>query len=225
MSVIDKESARTIEVVLFSGDRLRFDHLELPRALLHRYMFLFYGLLTAGLSQLQLYETLQPLSPGARLGVVAVSVITVMTAIILSVVVLELRQRPGTRRVLNASLFAFVSSLLSALSAEMFVSGPLRSTLSGVLHFVIIWMSIFVIVQIGTHFVLLRVLRRVLRDMRGEEAGEPETFVPLGERVEIKGQSFVPGELVRIAAEGNYIRVVTLDEAHFLPLADAPAAA
>ena len=206
-----------LDVVLFSGDRIRFDHLELPRALLHRYMLLFYGVLVVALSQLQLYELLKPLSPAGRLAVVAVSELASVLFLLLALVIIELTQPKGRRRVLKSSVFSFCAAGISCVASEFFVDSPSRATLPGILHFIIIWASIHVIVEISTHFVMLQIMRRVLRDMRGGQAEPMEYRGSPSARIGIKGQDFLPDELVRITAEGNYIRVVTRKASHFLP--------
>jgi hypothetical protein len=210
-------SAQGVEVVLFSGDRLLFDRFELPRALVHRYMLIFYGLVIVGLSQLQLYELLKPLSPTERLMVVALSELAAVVAIIFALVILEVMQKPGKRLVLHSTLFSFVAAGLSTLSSEVLVESPPKDTVPGVLHFLIIWGSIHVIMEIATHFVILKIMPRVLLDMRGDRADGFGLYVPPSERIDIKGQEFFPQDIQRISAEGNFIRVVTLEGAHFLP--------
>jgi hypothetical protein len=206
-----------VEVVLFSGDRMLFDRFELPRALLHRYMLLFYAVLTVGLSQLQIYELLKPLSPAERLAVVAASEVAAILTIILAIVVLEVTQQPGKRRVLKSSLFSFVAAGISTVASEALVDSPSKSTVPGALHFLIIWGSIHVIMEIATHFVILKIMPRILRDMRGDGADGIGLQVPPSSRIDIKGQEFFPQDIQRISAEGNYIRVVTFGGSHFLP--------
>lgn len=217
MSKTTSASATGVEVVLFSGDRMLFDRFELPRALVHRYMLLFYGALILGLSQLQLFELLKPLAPSARLAVVAVSEVAAMLCLLMSLVVIELLQKAGTRRVLHSSLFSFVAAGISTITSEFFVESPPKSNFPGLLHFAIIWASIHVIIEISTHFVMLQIMPRVLRDMRGDASDGMGLYVPPSNRVEIKGQEFFPHDLQRISAEGNYIRVMTAGGAHFLP--------
>jgi len=217
MSMADAGSARGVEVALLSGDRMQFDRFELPRALVHRYMLLFYVILTVALSQLQLYELIKSLSPAGRLTVVAATQFAGIASILFVLICVELLQKPGTRIVLSASLFAYCAAGISTIVSEFFVASPPKDTLSGMIHFVVIWGSIYVITEIGIHYVMLQIMPRALRDLRGVDGRAMRVAKLPGRRIEIKGQLFFPEEILRISAEGNYIRVVTRSTAHFLP--------
>ena len=212
--LVDKHT--TLELVLFSGDRVRFRRMELPRALLHRNMLAFYLVYTVLFAQLRVFNEAMTMSPLERLVVVALSLCAVVIPAWLWAHILERMQRPGTVRVLYVTNHVLVlSGMSAALSCWLLFNLPGRP-FPVPLHFIIIWAWFFVLTEISAHFVLLVLIRRALRDMRKtdvEVALDP-TDATL---IDIKGTQVRLDDLRRLAAEGNYIRVITSKTQYFLP--------
>ena len=208
---------RGIDIVMFSGDRIAFGRFELSRALFHRHALLYYVIITGVLSQLELFQPFETMTGGQRLTSVIISILSALVGVHASVLAVELFQKPGTRPVVHGTWVILVASGLSTLVTEWYVRIHLGDGIPGLLHFLIIWTCFFIIMQILSHYVMVRMIRRILRAMR--RVGD----VPAGDRssadetILIKGQSLKPGEIRRITAERNYIRIVMVDRQHFLP--------
>lgn len=210
-------ASRRVELVMFSGDRILFGRFELPRALLHRYMMLCYAVTTGILSQLELFTPMITMSAGERLAVVLLSIGAVLGTAIAGVIGVELWHRSTSRLVIRASPFLFAASGVSAVATEWFVHVVPGEGWPGIVHLLIIWCCFYVISQILTHFLMLKVMTRALNDMRGGCPRSDRAARETEPRIEIKGQLLRPGDILRVAAEGNYIRVVTNGRQHFLP--------
>lgn len=204
---------------MFSGDRILFERFELPRALLHRNMLVFYVVLIGVLSQLNLFSPLLLMTGAERLAVVTISVLGGTLPLLIALVIGEWLQAPGSIRVYRASWVIALASGCSLVAAEVYVQSVVDRPLPGLGYLLVIWTCFYVIMQATSHFVMLRLMKRVLIDMRGAEAlprgADGRAIGP--REIEIKGQRFLPGSLVRITAEGNYIRVTDQQAQHLLP--------
>ncbi|PLL11978.1 hypothetical protein C0V75_13865 [Tabrizicola sp. TH137] len=212
--VIDRQT--TLEVELFSGDRVRFHRFELPKALFHRYSLLIYMALAAFLSQTQLFHALVTLSSGQRVLIVCFCILTALVPIALWVLALEWLQKPGTVRRLNAPPQLLVFALFPTVAYVYLIYVRPGRDFGEPMHFVVIWVWLYVLLEIEAHVLLLLLMRPVLQDMRGRQVAVALDPVAAAE-LEIKGQRVKVGELYRVTAEGNYIRVITAQGQHFLP--------
>lgn len=206
----------TIELVLFSGDRVRLRRGEVPRILFHRYALIFYLVFALALSQLRMFNEMLTMSPLERLALVALGLAGVILPTTLRFALTERRQKAGSIDVVNVSGHLLAFTLVSA-----FLCVHLAYTMPGrpypkPIHFVSIWLWFYVLAEILTHCFLLVLVRRILADIRGTDrdvALDPTEATLL----DIKGARVRLSDLSRVAAEGNYIRVVTAGAQHFLP--------
>ena len=215
----------TMEMVLFSGDRVRFRRMELPRGMLHRYALMFYVGFAVILGQFPMFNETLDMSLLERLGVTMLAVAVAVLAAMLWFWLGEWRQPPGTRRELNASTMLIglsgISTMFIAYVCYVMPGHPFPRPL----HLVAIWSWFFLLAQIFTHYFLLVLMRRVLMDMRKADPEEVALDPVEAAFLDIKGARVQMESLCRIAAEGNYIRVITDGAQHFLPGPFGPVAA
>jgi hypothetical protein len=163
-----------------------------------------------------MFNEMVTMSPLGRLGVVSLGLVGVVLPSALRFVLSERQQKPVSIDVVNVTrlllVFTFISAVLSSYLAYSVPGRPFPKPL----HFMAIWLWFYVLAEILTHCFLLVLTRRILADLRGadrEVALDPTEATLL----DIKGARVRLSELSRVAAEGNYIRVVTAGAQHFLP--------
>ncbi|NBE09252.1 LytTR family DNA-binding domain-containing protein [Paragemmobacter ruber] len=211
-----------VEVILFSGDSLVLGPFEVFRSLLHRYMLMHYFLVGFFLTLLDTRVGLPRSGFNDRAVIVALSIIGALVLLLAVTVALDLiaRYRGRVLRVLASPVLAAISLFGVAVGdlAEFLILGYRTSLARSAVLFVFYYM----LVEMLAHIVMLVMMPRILRDLRSDgttHASEPMLPLPTAvpDVVEIGGQSFPTRDLVRITAEGNYLRVQTVRERLFLP--------
>lgn len=216
MTTLPIDKLTTLELVLFSGDRVRFRRMELSRALFHRNTLIFYFAFTVILAQLRMFNEMLTMTPVERLAFIAMGLAAVVVPAWLWIFLLERLQRPDSIRTLNVTnhliVFSGISALLCSYLAYTLPGKPFPRPV----HFLSIWLWFLVLAQVFTHYFLLVLVRRMLQDMRktSQEVALDPTEATL---LDIKGARVRLADLWRVAAEGNYIRVITSGSQHFLP--------
>lgn len=217
MTALPRDRRTTLDVVLFSGDRVRFRRMELPRGLLHRYALVLYSGFAVILSQVPMFNETLDMNLLERLGITVLAVAVAVLSALLWFWLAELRQPPGTRREMRVSPVLFVLSGLSTVAIVYLAYVVPGHRYPRPLHFIAIWFWFFLLAQIFTHYFLLVLMRRVLLDMRKSDPEEVALDPGAATVLDIKGVQVPLAALCRVAAEGNYIRVVTDGGQHFLP--------
>ena len=207
----------TLEVLLFSGDRVRLRRMELPRGMLHRYTLVLYFGFTVILSQIPMFNETLAMTFVGRLGITVMAVAVGVLAALFWFTLADLRQPPGTLRRMHVTrlliVFSGISAVVCAYLAYVVPGNPFPRPL----HFLAIWSWFFLLAQIFAHYFLLVLMRRVLQDMRRTETQEVAIDPVEGTLIDIKGTRVPVEALSRVTAEGNYIRVITTEAQHFLP--------
>ena len=213
-----------IEVILFSGDSILLGPFEMLRALLHRYMLVHYILLGFFLTLVDTRTGIPRTAVNDRAVIVLLSVIGGLLLLLAVTVVVDLiaLQRRRVLRIAASPVLAAVA-LCGVVIGEVgeYLHDGYRTPLA---QAAVIYVFYYVLVETVAHFVVLVVIPRILRDLRSGEAlpaPAPAVMQPVTpevpDLVEIGGQRIPTRELVRISAEGNYLRVQTLRERFFLP--------
>ena len=213
-----------LEVILFSGDSILLEPFEMLRALLHRYMLVHYILLGFFLTLVDTRTGIPRTAVNDRAVIVMLAVTGGLLLLLAVTVVLDLiaLQRDRVLRIAASPVLAAVT-LFGVVIGE--VGEHLRDGHSTPLaQALVICVFYYVLVEMVAHFVVLVVIPRILRDLRSGKAPPataPAVMRPVTAEVPdivgIGGQRIPTRELVRITAEGNYLRVQTLRERFFLP--------
>ncbi len=215
------------EIKMFSGDVVAFGPFELLRALFHRYVLIHYilvgFLLTLIDTRSDAYGELAQINQQAI--VVLFSMIGAVFLLATFAVAFDLIAIRRGRVRFNASPFLLAASAFGVLAgsiAELVTFGDdtirwLRSAVLLVFY--------YILVEAIAHILMLVVFPRVLRELRaGSPSGPPKEALDaarsveaLPDHVEIGGRRIKTEALVRIMAEGNYVRVLTQQERLYLP--------
>lgn len=211
-----------IEVIMFSGDTVAFGPFELVRSYFHRYMIIQYILLCFfvtvidtrnGFGQMFLDERARNIALSIALGVLLLA--------IFALVLEYIGYRNGTVRI-KGSPFLLTAAVIGVL-VDVTVSNEAVLPVPGLIMLLIYY---YVVVEAFAHLLVLFVMPRVLGDLRRRKAGAaPKAADPVGpsqvaqdaDHVEIGDKRIRADTLIRVMAEGNYLRVVTKDERLYLP--------
>lgn len=207
---------------MFSGDVVAFGPFELVRSYFHRYMIIHYILLCffviivdtrTGFMTQFLDERARNIALSVTIGVVLLA--------ILALILEYIGYRKGTVRV-NGSPFLMAAAVIGVLF-DLVVSKEDSLPWQGLF---MLFVYYYVLVEAFAHLVVLVVTPRILNDLRRRKAGvRPKTAEPVqvprkvwdADEVEVGDRRIKADALIRIMAEGNYLRVVTKDERLYLP--------
>jgi DNA-binding LytR/AlgR family response regulator len=213
-----------IEVDLFSGDKVVLGPLETPRFLLHRYMLINYVLVAFCLTIIDTRSGLPSNGLQDQALLVTIAMAGAIALLLLVAVLLDMIAR-RRKRVLQiaASPVLAVAAVIGVLTgdiAEYAIVGY-RTSLA---RSAVLMVFYYVVIEMLAHLFLLRTLPRVLRDLRSRGAAKgtlpvapPRIAADVPDVVDIGGQKIPTKDLVRITAEGNYLRVQTVQSRLFLP--------
>lgn len=211
---------RFLEIVLFSGDVVRFRNFEFVRAVKHRYVLMHYGLAALSITVLDLRSNDHPLSTVEFMQHVALSLLVAMMVLVLVPVLgmVTLKRRGGVLRI-KAPILLFAAATLGVATGQSTLYFVTGTPPSGVAVLLVMVLFYYLLGEVIYSFCLLVVVPRVLRDMRGEGAAEEvsEDADGRGGPIVIKGERFAPEALCCIRADGNYILVRTQDRRVLLP--------
>lgn len=213
-----------IEVILYSGDRLVFGPFELVRSLMHRYMLIPYALFALFLMLVDTRNGLPFYDLNDQALLVSITLPVSIASLLLITAGLELiaLYRGRVLRIMASPVLAAITltGMFVGDIAEYLIAGYVTDVMRSAVLFVFY----YVVVETVAHLVVLVVFPRVLRDLRARQAtAEPvpvavkPVMTEVPDHVDIGGQRFPTKDLVRITAEGNYVRVQTLRERLFLP--------
>lgn len=197
--------AEGMVLTLVTGDRLHFRRFEVLRALLHPQALAYLvGGLTA-LIVLPVRREFAALTVLERIGLCVGTGAALMVAVLVLGYALERLQRGVVRIHASAVIAAAV------LVAVLVGNGILHAFLgvrTGVALTLVMWAFFHVYVEAVMLLMMYRAMPRILRALRREEGAQAQVqaAVPM---VRIGGHAFAEAELVRVEAEGNYLRVLT----------------
>lgn len=209
---------------MFSGDVVRFGPFEFVSTLFHRYMIIHYILLYFFVITFDTRSDHAKLFVDERARNIALSIVcgVLMLMLVLVALVVEyISYRWGTVRI-KASPY-LLAAVTIGIGVDILISNESLMPTAKLLVLVVYY---FVLIEAFAHMLMLVVVPRVLGDLRGRRPGAlPKTVVPVAEpqrvweadHVEIGGKRIKPDTLIRIMAEGNYIRIITKDERIYLP--------
>lgn len=207
---------------MFSGDVISYGPFELFRSYFHRYMIIHYILLCFFVIIVDTRNGLQASFLDERARNIALSVTFGLLVLAALALVLEyIAYRRGTVRI-NGSPF-LLSAAVIGVGVDVVASGTDGLPWIGLFVLLIYY---YVLVEAFAHLMILIVIPRVLNDLRMRKAAvAPKGAEPIAgpqrvadaDHVEIGGRRIKTDGLIRIMAEGNYLRVVTKDERLYLP--------
>lgn len=216
-----------LEIVMFSGDRIEFGRFELARALFHRYVVIHYALVCFFLPVVNTRSGLLERGISEQAIIAITSVLAAVLLLLVVVLVLDhIASRRG-RLTVMVSPILFVMATCGVLAADatelLLVDGSIQRWLrTGALS-----SFYYIIVEAVAHVLILLVMPRVLAEFRTRpRQPEPQAIRAAEEKpvqsdvqdhVEIGRRKLKPESVVRISAEGNYLRVVTTQERMFVP--------
>ncbi len=224
MTTLPPPATTRIEVILFSGDRMAFGPYELARALLHRYVLIYYFLLGVFLTLVDTRSGLARNGVNDQAVIVAFSILGAVPFLVVFLLVLDfIAARLGRAIRIPTSPVLMAVAVVGVVSGDVmeFVLFGQKSSWSRSLVLTVFY---YVLVEAIAHLVVLRVFPKVLRDLRGldDDLGNRLAAAmprPVGadEMVEIGGRKIAMGAITRIAAEGNYLRVFVGEKRMYLP--------
>lgn len=211
-----------VQVIMFSGDIAKFGPFELVRSYLHRYMVIHYVLLCFFVTVVDTRSSTAIMPMQERARDIAISVLLGVILLILMALVLEyIGYRRGTVRI-KGSPFLLAAAVIGVL-ADAVVSKEAAQPWPRLIAMMIYY---YIVVEALAHLLALVVIPRVLSDLRSRKAPtkplveEPalgKVHVGDNDQIEIGGRRIAAESLVQIIAEGNYLRVVTMEERMYLP--------
>lgn len=216
-----------LEIVMFSGDRVEFGRYELARALVHRYVIIHYVLVCFFLALVNTRSGLPTMRMNEQVIIVAFSVFAAVIFLILLILVLDhIASRRG-RLTVRASPVLLVMALCGVLAGDVTALLILEGSAQRWLRTGVLAVFYYILVEAVAHLMILVVIPRALFDIRSRKPQPDRPAIPAAtkvqaqsdgpDHVEIGRRRLKPESLVRITAEGNYLRVVTSEERLFLP--------
>lgn len=216
-----------LEIVMFSGDRIEFGRYELARALFHRYVVIHYVLVCFFLTLVNTRSGLPPMRMNEQAIIVVFSVFTAVMLLVGVILALDqIAQRRG-RLVVPASPFLMVAAVCGVLAGDVTEMILVDGSVQRWFRTAALAIFYYILVEAVAHLVVLVVIPRVLRDVRVPAPMAVDEAIPAAQdmsapeevpdHIEIGGRRIKLEALVRITAEGNYLRVVTSQERMFLP--------
>ena len=203
-----------IVLSLVTGDRIYFRRHEIPRALLHRRALPYQIVGLMGQFILPTRPEFYDLTVLERVIVCTLGG-TVTMVLILGAVLLMERYRPrGETFHIHASPFIAAGVLAGMLSANVVLS-RFMGVSTNLAQTLVIWAFFHVYVEAIHLLIVYRAFPGIIRELRAPLAAVPAAE-PVPEVV-IGGQAFGPCSLVRIEADGNYLKVVTATGNRFVP--------
>lgn len=211
---------RRLEFALFSGDVVGFRGGEFLRSSVHRYLVMHYVFLALAISLMEVKSGPYPLTGVEITQVVAASLaMSVLVLVVLPAV--RLQFWPGTGPVLRmrSTPLHILATVLSVFAGQVALYLITGNTPHGVWTILVMILFYFLLCEAFCHYLLLFIVPRVLRDMRGTvpRRGGRVTLGEADGAVVIKGQPFAPAALWHVGADGNYILVKSADGRAFLP--------
>lgn len=213
-----------IEVILFSGDRLTFGPFELARVLIHRNMLVQYVLLGFFLTIIDTRSGLPRSGMNDQALIVSFCILAAVPFLLLVTAVLDLIARHRGR-----VLRIHASPVLASVALVGVVAGDVGEYLvmgyaTRVERTFALFLFYYVLVETVAHLLVLLVMPRALRDIRERAAGRGQLVTParpvvaeVPDQVEIGGRRIAAEALIRITAEGNYLRVYSGRQRMYLP--------
>lgn len=211
-----------VEVTLFSGDKVAFGPFELVRTYFHRYMIIHYVLLCFFVILVDTHNGLVNTFLDERARNIAISIAVGVLLLAFMALVLEyIGYRKGTVRI-KGSPYLIAAAAIGVL-ADILVSNDDPIPWQGI---VMLLLYYYILVEAFAHLLALIVVPRVLNDLRKRRAvvapkAPEQVAAPLqaadSDHVEIGGKRVKADTLIRIMAEGNYLRVLTQKERLYLP--------
>jgi hypothetical protein len=216
-----------LEIVMFSGDRIEFGRYELARALVHRYVVIHYVLVCFFLALVNTRSGLPAIRMNEQVIIVFFSVFTAVIFLILLILVLDhIASRRGGLTV-RASHLLLVMTVCGVLAGDATALMILEGAAQRWLRTGVLAVFYYILVEAVAHLMILVVIPRALLDLRSRKPQPDLQAMPTARKVtaqsdgpdhvEIGRRRLKLDSLVRITAEGNYLRVVTSEERIFLP--------
>lgn len=219
-----------LEIVMFSGDRIEFGRHELARALLHRYVLIHYVFVCFFLTLVNTRSRLPVMRMNEQAIIVVFSVLTAVSLLILVILALDELARRRGRLTVVASPFLLAAAVSGVLAGDVTELALIEGGVQRWARTAALALFYYILVEAIAHVVMLVVIPRVLRDVRAQAPQGPEPSVQadpeaigtaaqkeVQDHVDIGGRKIRFATLIRITAEGNYLRVVTSQERLFLP--------
>ncbi len=225
---LPQEDAR-LEIVLFSGDIVAFGRGELARGLLHRYVLIHYLFLCFFLSIVDTSSG-QPIAMMEERAIIIASgvVVAVVVLLLVALVLDQIAARRG-RFCISASPFLFTAAAIGVFVGDVAELWIVENSTQLWLRSGALALFYYILAEAVAHLLMLVVMPRVLRDLRGYVPSpvEPAVSVPplamfpvadaAVDQLEIGGRLVNAQDLIRITAEGNYLRVLTQQDRMYLP--------
>lgn len=207
----------TVTVRLLSGDRVHFRRYEMPRSLLHGHVLLYNLLIVVFVTMMDARADMQSLQTTQRVVMgVACAVASMGTIFLLSLAyeVFVAGRKGGVSP--HASPFVAAGTAMGIGAAVICYAVFKPEVVMTVPEVVTLWAFYYVVAEVQTHLVMYRAIPRAVRDLRAADGVQAEPVAVAGPVVEIGGQVFPAAALLRIGAEGNYVRVVTEAGGHLV---------
>lgn len=213
---------RRLDIVMFSGDVVRFRGNEFLRAVVHRYMLVHYMLIALVISLMGVRSGDYVVSDVEKMQIVFASLAAAVFGIVLvpGLGPMILRRRGGVLR-LPFSPVQFVATVMGVVAGQIALMLITGESPRNLWTLVVMTLFYYLFCEAVCHYVMLLVVPRMLRDMRGgagsavgaEDAADDD----LVGVIVIRGERIPVGEICGIRADGNYIHVRTRDRLFFLP--------
>lgn len=214
---------RRLEIVLFSGDVVVFRNYEFVQATWHRYLLIHYALGALLLTLLDIRSGDYDVSLAAYMQVVFTSlVVFLLVLIMVPALGMALLGKDGGVLRIRASWLLFCSTVLGIIAGQIalwLITGNTPRDIATLLAMVLFY---YLLGEIIYHYILLVIIPRVLRDLRGEWDDAPGSLDGAEAEAEdgsilIRGERVDPAMLWHVMADGNYIHVRTAERRAFLP--------
>lgn len=212
---------RGLEIVLFSGDVVVFRNYEFVRAIWHRYIMIHYAIVALGITLLDIRSGPHVLTLVEFMQVVVASLLAALCVLILVPVLgMATLYRDGGVLRIRASLLLFGANAAGMIIGQVTLYLLTGQTPRDLMTLLAMTLFYYLLGEVIYHYVLLVIIPRVLRDMRGEwddaPGGEDGAEAEDGS-ILIRGERFDPATLWHVMADGNYIHVRTAERRAFLP--------
>ena len=209
---------RWLEIQMFSGDVVAFRGTEFLRVVVHRYLLAHYVLVALGIALLEVRSGNYDMTGVEMMQVVVIS-ITVAVVILVALPALAMVVLPMPSGVLRlrSSVLQVSATVLAVGTGQVALVTISGNWPAGFVPVLVMTVFYYLLCEAICHYVMLVVVPRVLRDMRGDVPQRPRSAPEDGGVITIRGERFAPETLFHLRADGNYIHVRTTDRRAFLP--------
>lgn len=209
---------RWLEIQMFSGDVIAFRGTEFLRVVVHRYLLAHYVLIALGIALLEVRSGNYDMTGVEMMQVVVISIsVAVVILVALPALAMVLVPMPSGVLRLRSSVLQVSATVLAVGAGQVALVTISGNWPAGFVPVIVMTVFYYLLCEAICHYVMLVVVPRVLRDMRGDAPQRPRPQPEDARAITIRGERFLPETLFHLRADGNYMHVRTTERRAFLP--------